>query len=59
MPIGTPSTVWASVVWFSSRSGLTKLRLTRFTDGTPSPRSISQWFCESNSAMSRTVLQVQ
>src|SRR5207245_3526259 len=37
IPRGTPSSVWASVVLFRSRSGWTKLKITRFTEGRPSP----------------------
>jgi hypothetical protein len=59
MPRGTPFNVWASVVCWRRRCGCTKLSTTRFTEGRPSPRSISQWFFASNSATLRTVLQVQ
>src|ERR1043166_253747 len=59
MPRGTPLRSPASVVWLSSRSGLTKLITTRLTEGRPSPRSISQWFWLSNSATVRTLAQVQ
>src|SRR5436305_7690537 len=55
MPRGTPFRVCASVVLLSRRSGLTKLRLTRLTDGRPSPRSISQWLLTSKSVMLRTL----
>ena len=62
MPRGTPFSVPASVVWFSSLSGWTKLRITRLTDGAgrggAAVRSISQWFFESNSATVRAVAQV-
>ncbi len=59
MPRGTPLTSPASLVSLSSRSGLTKLRTTRLTDGWPSPRSMSQWLLVSKLVMSRTVAQVQ
>src|SRR5438270_9248761 len=55
MPRGVPLRVCASVVPFSRRSGLTKLKTTRFADGRPSPRSISQWLLWSKSVMSRTL----
>src|SRR5437764_12360720 len=58
MPMGTPFTVPESLVWFSSLSGLTNESTTRFTEGTPSPRSIIQWFLASKSVMFRTVAQV-
>ena len=61
IPRGTPLSVPASVVWFSSFSGWTKLRITRLTEGAGRrrARSISQWFFESNSATVRAVAQVQ
>src|SRR5262249_38685260 len=58
MPRGTPLTSPASLVWFSRRSGLTKLSTTRLTEGCPSPRSTIQWLFVSKSVMSRTVAQV-
>src|SRR5579864_2283429 len=59
MPRGTPLRLAESVVLFSSFTGLTKLMTTRFTDGWPLPRSISQWFLTSKSVMSRTADQLQ
>src|SRR5687768_15577061 len=59
MPMGMPCAVCASLVLLSSRKGCTKLSTTTFTDGVPSPRSISQWFLLSNSVTLRTADQVQ
>ena len=55
IPRGIPLRVVASVVLFNSFNGCTKLSITIFTDGCPFPRSISQWFFESNSDTVLTV----
>src|SRR5215471_10436918 len=58
IPTGTPFTVCASFVRWSSFSGLTKLRTTRLTDGEPLPRSINQWLFVSKSVEFRTLPHV-
>src|SRR5947207_15827668 len=57
--MGTPLTVWASFVPFSNLSGFTNESTTRLTEGTPSPRSMIQWFLLSKSVMFLTVAHVQ
>jgi len=58
MPRGMPFRVCASVVFCSSLRGCTKLSTTTFTEGRPSPRSMSQWFFASNSVDVRGALHV-